>query len=447
MTSTRCSHWRPAYQAFLVAGRTHFNDPESIAGLHVRLLGRDVHPADVVRMTIADELRVEIVQPIGIGLAQSGPFVAGALGKPLQIDEPTIDVDAAAAGTAFEFGLAKSGDDLVYVDGLSVHGEDCIHVIEIGVFRAPETRFLQRPGGFHDALVAIGQRDRGSVELGPDSTAPIDDHGRQHHRGASARGILHLRLDRHVDALSGDVEVRAMHVDARSLQAVVQRQRLVDLAGDVQPHVPVDPAMVRVEVVGVPLEPCAGGPLAVGGPVVHLHGQYVLRVSEMDGVGDVQAVGGHAVLIESDLLAVEEDLAGLPHPLEFEEDLLAGKAGRKLEMLAVPGQPFVRAARSAIRSKPQVSDNPFGFEFIEPFTRIAQEVQVDELVIGSDFPANPLYAGRGFGHFRDRSLEKQFAPRVLRHLHERLSLVPIIQLHGFVGRENFAGHRDAGAPF
>jgi len=64
----------------------------------------------------------------------------------------------------------------------------------------------------------------------------------------------------------------------------------------------------------------------------------------VNGAGDVQAVGRHPVLVESHWLTIQEDVAGLPHALEFEEDFIAGKFGRKLEMFAVPSQTFEGAA-------------------------------------------------------------------------------------------------------
>jgi hypothetical protein len=48
----------------------------------------------------------------------------------------------------------------------------------------------------------------------------------------------------------------------------------------------------------------------------------------VQGVGDVDAVGGDAVLVEADLLAVEVDVAGLAHAFELDEDLAAGEFAR-----------------------------------------------------------------------------------------------------------------------
>jgi hypothetical protein len=72
---------------------------------------------------------------------------------------------------------------------------------------------------------------------------------------------LHLRLDCNIGALSGNVEVRGMNIDPGAFQAVIERQRLIDLAGDMQPDMPVNAAVVGIEVVGVPLKRGIAGTL------------------------------------------------------------------------------------------------------------------------------------------------------------------------------------------
>ena len=48
----------------------------------------------------------------------------------------------------------------------------------------------------------------------------------------------------------------------------------------------------------------------------------------MHCVRNVDAIGGDAILIQADLLAVEEDVSSLAHAFELEEDAAAGKRGR-----------------------------------------------------------------------------------------------------------------------
>ena len=64
-------------------------------------------------------------------------------------------------------------------------------------------------------------------------------------------------------------------------------------------------------------------------------------------VGDVDAVGGDAVLVQPDRFPIEVDVAGLAHALELEEDLAAGKLGGQLEVLAIPREPLVGASVAA----------------------------------------------------------------------------------------------------
>ena len=83
-------------------------------------------------------------------------------------------------------------------------------------------------------------------------------------------------------AFADDIEVGGVDVHARAFQAVVERQRLVNLAGDVQPDVAVDASVIGIEVVGVPFERCAGSALLVIGAVVDLDRENVLLVAEVD---------------------------------------------------------------------------------------------------------------------------------------------------------------------
>ena len=91
----------------------------------------------------------------------------------------------------------------------------------------------------------------------------------------------------------------------------------------------------------------AEGALAVVAGVVDLDGEDVLLAGGREGVGDVDAVGGDSVLVEADRIAVEEDVAGLAHSLELEEDAMAGGQGGEPEVLAIPGEALVGAAVAA----------------------------------------------------------------------------------------------------
>jgi hypothetical protein len=83
--------------------------------------------------------------------------------------------------------------------------------------------------------------------------------------------------------------------------------------------------------------------------VVHLHGDDVVRAAKVDEIGDVEAEGSDAVLVESRRPAVDEKPARLPQAVELQEDLPALGAGGELEVFAIPADaekpfPLVAAA-------------------------------------------------------------------------------------------------------
>ena len=335
----------PAFHVpFLVASGADLDDAVAVGRIGIDALRRDVHPADVVGVAIADQLGLVVVHPVRIGLPQAGPLVAGTLGEAFQVDELAVEIHAAGSGAALEFGLAETSDHFVDVHRFAVYREDGVHVVEIRVFRTPETCALERRGGRQDGLFAIDHVDRTACEPGANLPVAIDNHGRQLYRGAIAGGIAHLRIDRNGCALSGNIEVGGMHVDPGAFQAVVKRQGLINFAGDVQPDMPVDAAVVGIEVVGVPFKRGAAGTLLVIGAIIHLDCQHVLFAPEMNRAGDVQSEGSHPVFVKPGWFAVQKNVAGLSHTFKFEEDLVAGKFGRKFEMLAVPDETLEGAA-------------------------------------------------------------------------------------------------------
>ena len=64
---------------FLVARRADLDNAGLVARGHVHALRRNVHPAEVIRMRAANQVRVEVVHPIGIRLAEAGPVVRRTL--------------------------------------------------------------------------------------------------------------------------------------------------------------------------------------------------------------------------------------------------------------------------------------------------------------------------------------------------------------------------------
>jgi hypothetical protein len=292
-------------------------------------------------VAFANKFGVIVVQPVRSGPAEARPFVAGALREAFQVDKLFIEIDTTRSGAALEFCFAKSGDGLLDVDNLPANFEDGVHVVEVRILGAPEARAPERARRGQRLLFAICDVHRIALEPRADLPAMIDDHYRETHSGALARIVADLGVDGDVGRLLRDVEVGSMHVNAAGLETVIERQCLVDLADDVQPDMPVDAAMVGIEIVRIPFKRSSSSAFLVVRAVVHLHRQHVLLGPEAHCIADVDAVGGNSVLIQADRFPIEENVAGLAHAFEFEKDFAAREAGRKFEVLAVPGEPLV----------------------------------------------------------------------------------------------------------
>src|SRR5262245_54562010 len=128
------------------------------------------------------------------------------------------------------------------------------------------------------------------------------------------------------------------------MQAVVNRQSLVNLSREMQPDTAVDDAEIGIKVVCVPLEMRAGGLFGISRAIIHAHGDNVFVIAEMHVLRDVDAVGIDPVFGQAHRLAVNEDLRRLAEAFELEKHLASGSTFRELEMLAVECQALVAAA-------------------------------------------------------------------------------------------------------
>jgi len=106
---------------------------------------------------------------------------------------------------------------------------------------------------------------------------------------------------------------------------------------DVQPYVLVDAAIVGIEVGVVPVERSTGGDLFVFPVVVGTDGENIFSRSGDDGVGDVEAEDGDAVLVAAEKLAVQIDLTSHADAFELEKDALTFGVCGDAEVFAVPG--------------------------------------------------------------------------------------------------------------
>src|SRR5262249_29415052 len=151
----------------------------------------------------------------------------------------------------FEFDLAEPGGDIVHVDDLAVDRQDCVDVVEIRRVRAPKPSFFERSGRLQRRLLTGRDVQRVSGKPGARQAISVDNYCRQRNLGQLGGGVMHLRFDGDVHAAFAHDDVGRVNVHAGGLQAVEKRQRLVDGAGDVKPDVPVDAAVIGVEIVHV----------------------------------------------------------------------------------------------------------------------------------------------------------------------------------------------------
>ena len=85
-----------------------------------------------------------------------------------------------------------------------------------------------------------------------------------------------------------------------------------------QPHVFGNTTVVGVEVLVVPLEGTARRTLFVAPVVVDPHGDDVVA-PVIDIWGEVEAYGGNAVFVQTEMLSVEIEIGALTHPFELDE--------------------------------------------------------------------------------------------------------------------------------
>ena len=258
-----------------------------------------------------------------------------------------IEPEAPRARAAFEFGLAKAGVSFAHVHHLPIHSQYRINVVEIRIVHVPEPRPRQRAGRLEDLCLAGSQSQTLPLHFGPLQPCPrhsvrIHDHRRQSNTQRLPGFVAHLRFHRHVAGFLDDGKMRRININARRLEILVKRQRLIDLAGQMQPGVVVQPAVIGIEVAPHPFVAHAGRLLPVTVAVVHFDRDEIVAV-KIHQVGQVQAAGGDAVLEFAGGFSVDPKAAGLFHPFKLQEDFPALRAGRQLEMLAIPGEARVGA--------------------------------------------------------------------------------------------------------
>lgn len=103
-----------------------------------------------------------------------------------------------------------------------------------------------------------------------------------------------------------------------------------------QENVLVDPAVVGIEILVVPLVRRAGGLLPVRPAIVDLSRQDVGLIVERD-IADIKAKGHDPVLAATDPLAIKVELPGVTDAFELEKDVLIPARGWQVKVFPVPG--------------------------------------------------------------------------------------------------------------
>jgi hypothetical protein len=220
------------------------------------------------------------------------------------------------------------------VDDLAVFGQDRGDGVEIAIAPAPEVQVLRGSGSGEQARLAGRQRRIAAVETAHHAAVAVADLGAVADLARSRAGVadLGLRMDRRATGLH--VEFVRPDILANSAKAGGERQRLVDRAGQVQPDILGDPAIIDVEIVVVPLEAAAGRALLVLPVIVDADRDEVLAGPERRG--DIGTERHRAVLGERYRLAIDPDLRRLTHAFELEEGAGTGPLRGKRDVLAVP---------------------------------------------------------------------------------------------------------------
>ena len=91
-------------------------------------------------------------------------------------------------------------------------------------------------------------------------------------------------------AAIGNGNLGRVNVYASGFQSVPHRESLINRPDNIQVHMLIQPAVIGIKIVRVPLEPRAGSALGVVGAIIEMHGQAVFFAAEQHVIGDVDAV-------------------------------------------------------------------------------------------------------------------------------------------------------------
>ena len=165
-------------------------------------------------------------------------------------------------------------------------------------------------------------------------TVGIGKHEYQCHIVSLCVLVPHLRLGVYHCLVVGDVEVGGIDIRTRRAEVGIERQRLVELSRDVQPHVLRDAAIVGVEVLVVPLVTAVVTARAIVPTVVAAHGQHVFALFDIGC--QVKATSHHTVFAETQMMSVQIEVSPLSNTFELDEYLTLYLFLCQKELLAIP---------------------------------------------------------------------------------------------------------------
>ena len=121
--------------------------------------------------------------------------------------------------------------------------------------------------------------------------------------------------------VTGNVKIRSIDIGACRAEVRINGQCLIELAGDVQPYVLRQTAIVGIEVAVVPLIAAIELAVAVSPAVIAAHGKHVLALPDIRR--QVEAEGHYPIVREAEVMPVEPDIGTLTCTLKLHEDLTA----------------------------------------------------------------------------------------------------------------------------
>ena len=131
-----------------------------------------------------------------------------------------------------------------------------------------------------------------------------------------------------------DVEVGGINVCSRCTKIRIERQRLIELARQMQIDILGQTAVVGIKVLVVPLIAAVQRAVTILPRVVAAHGHHIL--TSLDIGGEIEAEGHHTIVGEAHFLAIHPHIGTLTGAFELNKHLACHLFGSKGEVLAIP---------------------------------------------------------------------------------------------------------------